>query len=897
MSLFNLKNILLFLCLSSVLLLNQSCAKSSKSLTVNAGVDQHLYENIRVWARGTYKNNGEIKSFTWRQTSGISVKILSPQTNTLIFITPELPEEETELALIFDFIVTDSNKSKASDSITIFIKREQSPPIANAGENQTVESLATVNLTGTVGENGSIITTTLWQQNSGPEIFISEPSTPSISFTAPEVNTVTTIVLSYTVSSNDGLFSSDDIEIIVTPKSSQISSHILLFTQERIAKIKDKIAEDSTAWDAMTSKISHYYEKVPYNAGEYAGAFALAYYVSGEKKYIDRAIELLNHAYFDEPDIGWEYYSSRNLFRTNARWAVMGYSWIKDYISIEEQVRIENILKLWSEFWLKHVDFENDFKALRSADTDDVTSITKNLTLLGYVLSYSDTHAAFGEKVLLAGDTLLQRYVIDYYMKDIMKGGAWAEGSDYSPATQGHWIETFIINKDQRGIAYPTNYAKLAMESLLHQTLAGGTGVYKYGSEEVAVDYDELSGDYRYEFALGLMSILEDENDLALIHQWFNKIIDNKGFKSGSMVTHLDRLLYHDPEISTILPIENLNTLHYSEGVGLIASRDNWEDTATNLYFINRQIRVDHEHKDALSFDIAHNGVWITKEATGYGGVSESSPAHNTILIENAGDGSSSPTRRPAGAPKYNSIYNDDYVTLISADATKTYNMSGYFATDYALQVNRQLAFIKPNIVVVYDHIITDENKIRDLTYYSDLNLSEGMTHTRWVKLIQHTQAEPSFIEDSLNTYQVDSENRRLIYQVISPINATVNIINEKELWKDSLEYQVPENQRKWHFEVSIPTPKQDNEFITTLSFGESDIVSTDQLILAPIVMTNENSYIVSGNITGLAIQAQQNKYIILFNKNPEDAIENVEIKRPEGFDNAIVYGIGFEIN
>jgi hypothetical protein len=864
--------------------------------TVDAGEDQYHNENTEVSFKGLYPTDENIISFSWLQTSGDPVEILSKQTSTLKFITPELPNGTTTTTLTFEFTVINDKSVTATDNVSIFIKKEYSPLEANAGDDLIVESLSVVTLQGKTDENNSGIISRSWQQDSGPNITLSNPTNASISFTAPEVNQTEIIVLSYTVQDDTGLSSNDKIEITIIPKTPQISPHVLLFTADRISSIRKKIVVDSTAWNALTSKISNYYNKIPYNAGEYAGAFAIAYYISGETKYINRAIELLNDAYFDEPDIGWEYYKSRNLFRSHARWAVMGYSWIKDYISPQEQLRIENILKVWSEYWLLHVDYANDFKALWLEDTDDVTSITKNITLLGYVLSNSDIHSTFGEQMLNAGDALLERYVVGYYMKDIMKGGAWAEGSDYSSATQTHWITTFLINKDQRGIEYPENYAKVAMESLIHQTLAGDTGVYKYGSEESAVDYDDLSGDYRYELALSLMSILEDENDIALINQWFEKIITKEGFKSGSMVTHLDRLLFHDPTVAKAQPISNLNTLHYAEGVGLIAARDSWEDTATNLYFINRQIRVDHEHRDALSFDIAHNGVWITKEATGYGGVAELSPAHNTILIENASDGSSNPTRRPAGAPEYHSMYDDDYVTLISADATKTYNMSGYFATDYATQVNRQLAFIKPNVVIVYDHVITDENEVRDLTYYSDLNLTEDMKHTRWVKLIQHAQAEPMTIEGTLNSYQVENENRRLVYQVISPSNATINIVDEKELWKESLEYEVPENQRKWHFEVSTLTAKPENEFITTLSFGESDMVSVQQLLLEPQTMTKENSYIISGNITGLALQTQQGKFIILFKRDPSAIIDNARIKKPDGFENAFIYSIGFDI-
>lgn len=883
------------------LIIVQGCSQASSDqeipFSVYVGNDLSILELSEVKIEATLSKEFNNSKMLWQQVEGEIVDIEFPESSVLAFVAPIVPAGETKHELTFSFVAIDGNGNEAKDNITIIISKFLVPIKVDAGENQTVFALDDVRLKGSSLNGMQGIVQTSWQQVSGPEVLIASPFSVTTSFIAPDVDVQETIALTFTITNESGFSYSDDIEVVVNPKMKPIPDHVLLFTEQRISNVKRKIIEDDTAWLALTSKISHYYEKIPYNAGEYAGAFALAYYISGDKKYIERAIKLLNHAYFDDTDIGWKDYSSRNLFRINARWAVMGYSWIKDFISLQEQARIESILKLWSEYWLKYVDFDNDFKTLRIADTDDITSITKNLTLLGYVLSASDIHHDFGKKVQDAGDMLLKRYVVDYYMKDIMKGGAWAEGSDYSTGTQRHWIETFIINKDQRGIEFPINYAEMSLESFLHQTLSGGTGVYKYGSEENAVDYDELSSDYRYEFALGLMSILKNENDLALIHQWFNRIIDKQGFKSGSLVTHFDRLLYHNPSLSNVPPHSDLNTFHYAQGVGLIASRDNWHDKATNLYFINRKVRVDHEHKDALSFDIAHNGVWITKEATGYGGVSESSRAHNTILIENAADGSSNPTSRPVGDPKYHSMYNDEYVTLISADATETYNMAGYYATNYAQKVNRQIAFIKPNVVIIYDHTITNKNQIRDLTHYGDLNLLEGMQHTRWVKLIQHVQAEPSIIEGEHNSYRVEAEDHRLTYQVISPANARVSVINEKELWQDSFEYNMPRNQRKWHFEVSTPVPAQENEFITSLSFSADAETTIDQLLLDPIVMTKENSYIISGNITGVAITTQKYKYIVLFNKTPEQTVNDVKISKPPGFEEALVYSVGFELN
>jgi hypothetical protein len=575
----------------------------------------------------------------------------------------------------------------------------------------------------------------------------------------------------------------------------------------------------------------------------------------------------------------------------------MGYTWIKSYITETQRIKIENILALWSGYWLEHVDFENDFKNFRIEDTDNLTSLAENITLLGYALSSSSQYANLSQQLLNAGDALLNRFVVNSYMNDIMAGGAWAEGSDYSPNTQRHWIRIFMVNKDQRDIPYPTNYAHDTLQALIHQTLANYSGMYKYGSEEVATDYEPLSEDYRYEFALELMGLLEDKKDLSQLYRWFNTLLAREGFKKGSMVTHFQRLLTHDPLFNSNFSAYPESTLNISPGIGLVSSRTNWGDNSTNLFFINRKIRVDHEHKDALSFDLAYQGKWISKESTGYSGAAITSTAHNTILIENAtSDGSSSPTYRPAGDPSFYEIFDDSDITIISAEATNTYNMIGYFATNYAKQVNRQIAFIKPSTVIVYDHILTDKSKIKDLIQYGSLGLTAGEEHTRWVKVIQHMQAKPTqLVNGELKAYQVVNEGNKLAYQVHWPLDAKINIIDKAALWKDVSEYEMPENQKKWHFEVTNQSTIENNEFITTLNFGKN--IDGVNYAIDSIIMSKENGLILQGNVKGIALQVNDKAFIILFNQTPQLPISKVDYIKPQGFESAKVYGVGFNLS
>jgi hypothetical protein len=481
-------------------------------------------------------------------------------------------------------------------------------------------------------------------------------------------------------------------------------------------------------------------------------------------------------------------------------------------------------------------------------------------------------------------------------MKDIMAGGAWAEGSDYSPGTQRHWIRTFMVNRDQRDIPYPTNYGHDTLQALIHQTLANYSGMYKYGDEEKATDYESLSDDNRYEFALELMGLLEDKKDLSQLYKWFNALLERDGFKKDSLATNFKRLLMHDPLFNTDFPTYPESTLNISPGIGLVSTRTDWSDNSTNLFFINRKIRVDHEHQDALSFDLAYQGEWLSKERSGYLGPAATGTAHNTILIENATtDGSSSPTYRAAGDPSFYEIFDDNDITIISADATNTYNMIGYFATNYVKQVNRQMVFIKPSTLVVYDHVVTDKSKTKDLIRYKLPNLTAGIDHTRWVKIIQHVQAYPTPLSDYPQSYQIVSEGNKLVYQVHWPLDAKINIIDEAALWKDISEYEMPENQKKWHFEVTNENAIENNEFITTLNFGQN--IDSIDYVITPTIMSKENGFILQGNVKGIALQVNDNYFIILFNQTPQLPITTVDYIKPQGFKSAKVYGVGFNLS
>ena len=91
-----------------------------------------------------------------------------------------------------------------------------SAPSVSAGEDQTVNQGATVNLTGVASDSDGSISSWLWQQTSGsPSVTIKNSTTSNASFAAPEVEAETTLVFELEVKDNDGASVSDSMRVTV----------------------------------------------------------------------------------------------------------------------------------------------------------------------------------------------------------------------------------------------------------------------------------------------------------------------------------------------------------------------------------------------------------------------------------------------------------------------------------------------------------------------------------------------------------------------------------------------------------------------------------------------------------------------------------------------------------
>lgn len=583
---------------------------------------------------------------------------------------------------------------------------------------------------------------------------------------------------------------------------------MIIATGDRLAAMQSKLVLSHPSWTYFKDKIDAFAATLPYNKGEFAASNALAYRLTGQVSYLNRAKELFRMVYIDSSSGYYWDYKNRNGFRSGNKWACLTFDWLYNDLSPTERAEFQAAFKVWGQYWVGYVNYDNNFANYRVTDTDETTSLSENLLLLGICL-YNDD--AYSTTLFDAADAMHNNFVVGVFMNGYMAGGLWAEGSDYSPATMQHWIRSFIINKEARGIAYPNDYVDKAIIAMRHQTFPGYTGMFAYGDIESATDYSLPAHEYRYDLMLALTDATATPGIKNSGINWIKTINDNGTVPSESIYTGIWRVIFEPQTLA--YTTETLPEYMHAPGMGFVSMRTSWDDSANSLYFINSKWTVDHQHKDALSFSIMRGGKVITKELSGYGGVSVDSASHNTLLIQNIDKGSSSPTLRPAGDAVTHQVINADDYGYIDAEATQVYNISGYYAQNYTDKVRRKLVFLKPDTLIIHDAI--------------DINPTYA---PRWKKYIQRFQSAPLLSE---GIYTSTNEGVSLSFKPIYP-QSLVTVVDESGLYADNTQVEAPTNQRKWRAEVTPLVDNNNQEFLNVLYFGDGGMPVSAPLVMSP---------------------------------------------------------------
>jgi ELWxxDGT repeat protein len=180
-----------------------------------AGPDQTVDEGAAVTLDGSASSdpNGDPLSYQWEQVGGPAVALSDSTIAQPGFVAPSVPTGGATLT--FRLNVSDGVHVSEPDTVDVTIKNLNQAPVADAGDDQTVQEGTQVTLHGgeSFDPDGDAVTHE-WTQTAGPEVSLSDPAAAEPTFTAPLVG-VAGETLAFKVTVSDGVAVATDAVLVV----------------------------------------------------------------------------------------------------------------------------------------------------------------------------------------------------------------------------------------------------------------------------------------------------------------------------------------------------------------------------------------------------------------------------------------------------------------------------------------------------------------------------------------------------------------------------------------------------------------------------------------------------------------------------------------------------------
>ena len=430
------------------------------------------------------------------------------------------------------------------------------------------------------------------------------------------------------------------------------------------------------------------------------------------------------------------------------------------------------------------------------------------------------------------------------------RGGVPIEGTQYGPYMVGYVVNPLeTMANFGRNLLSETNWYREFVYALIYLTTPAPTArpqdTVKYYQIVPWADCCDRDSDRYYPAAAhafwdASMRTLAGQYAASTVgrhaRQWINKI--NDPTQSFNYIRAADA---GGPATS----FGSLPTDYFAAGSGFWSTRSAWD--GTGMWVVGQlgdTFRgIGHAHNDAGSFQIWHEGRWLSRESTGYSNYLRSysgevvadntSEAHNTLMFNGVGLASN----YADGSPVTLQLESANDHSFIAVDLTPLYrahSAQDFHDNPYAKSVIRELTFVKPmNTLVVLDRLESQSDVLSGDTVHRSVDAAV-VTKT----FLLHTELAPVF---SGSTMIATSGRSVLRSTTLLPAAPSIRTINEGDI-------PTPDRGFPYQFRTEIEqTGPAQSYFLHVLqarSVDQTDVVATltEQADGYTVTLTNPNS-------------------------------------------------------
>ncbi len=302
--------------------------------------------------------------------------------------------------------------------------------------------------------------------------------------------------------------------------------------------------------------------------------------------------------------------------------------------------------------------------------------------------------ASGDEWIMMFRDTKIGGELIPQFGRDLVGGGS-REGTGYGVSMKALFeLYDFWEGSTGEDISIKTDHARQSLRTTIHQIVPtldrlAPTGDHARDSTASLYDYHrhyllELMARYQADPAAGPTKTLLAASSVPEMISPFN---------------YVHELLNTAPDL-VATPLSTLGRSHYASGIGQIYTRTSWDKDATWLNFSAGAYTESHAHQDQGNFLIYKDG-WLAYDPIidSHSGIPQDAKYHNIVRVVADGED----VKQPYGTvSKLQALHRGDGWIHFAADLTPAYQGAASVT-----KMERELVFIEPNALVVFDRVVT----------------------------------------------------------------------------------------------------------------------------------------------------------------------------------------------